>query len=77
MYCVFRSLSKPKGLVIVGDTDTGAVFTLNVEIQGKYSIEAATMKPGGSDHLGINSTKIGGRYLYHDWATDLLSHPHQ
>jgi hypothetical protein len=59
-------LNKLKGLVVIGDSDTGVVYTLDVET-GVYSktIEDATTDPGGPTHLGINGMKIRGQYLYY------------
>ena len=59
-------LNKSKGLVVIGDSGAGVVFTLNVGT-GRYSktIDDPTMKPNASLQLGINGMKIRGGYLYY------------
>jgi hypothetical protein len=59
-------LNKLKGLVLIGDSDVGVVYTLNVEM-GLYSktIQDATTNPGRPTHLGINGMKVHGWYLYY------------
>jgi hypothetical protein len=59
-------LRKSKGLLVIGDTGAGVVFTLNVGT-AKYSktIDDSTMKPAGPLMLGINGLKIRGKFLYY------------
>lgn len=60
-------LNQAKGLVVVGDSEAGVVYTLNVKT-GAYAktIDDPTMKPGSNPIFpGINGMKIRGDYLYY------------
>jgi len=59
-------LNESRGLVVIGDSGAGQVFTVDVET-GTYSktIEDPTMKPTPSLQLGINGLKISGGFLYY------------
>jgi hypothetical protein len=59
-------LNESRGLVVIGDSGAGQVFTLDVKTGTYYkTIEDPTMKPNPSLDLGINGIKINGGFLYY------------
>jgi len=67
-------LNESRGLVVIGDSGVGQVFTLDVET-GKYSktIDDPTMKPTSALQVpGINGLKIRDGYLYYTSSAQAL-----
>lgn len=65
-------LNESRGLVVIGDSGAGQVFTVDVET-GTYSktIDDPTMKPTPSLELGINGLKIRGGFLYYTTSAQI------